>query len=271
MIPKSQISEASKSYIQAKLKQIEAKNNVRIILAVESGSRAWGFPSSDSDYDVRFIYVRTEHDYLSVKTFRDVIELGSVEDDYLGVPLDLNGWDLRKALELGIKSNPVLLEWIQSPIKYFIEEVVVNGLKGLAIENAKLDLIEYHYNRLAKNSWQQIEKDADFAKCKLYLYALRPALALQWIMLYQEVPPMDIRTLSGKIVKDQDLEKEIINLLSIKARSNEHDSIPRIQLIDNYINCVLAKPLEKPRKITEEEYVFDKANTYFRKVIEAYG
>ena len=98
--------------ICSKLHEIEKENNVKILLAVESGSRAWGFASPDSDYDVRFIYVRPKDDYLRLENVRDVIEL-PIDD-----VLDINGWDLQKTLRLLYKSNPTLFEWFSSPIVY---------------------------------------------------------------------------------------------------------------------------------------------------------
>ena len=100
--------------INQALDHVEADDDVAILLAVESASRAWGFPSSDSDYDVRFVYVRPPDWYLSIdlEARRDVIEY-PLKDN-----IDLSGWDLRKALRLFRKSNPPLLEWLQCPIVY---------------------------------------------------------------------------------------------------------------------------------------------------------
>ena len=98
--------------ILRKLHEIEKTENVRILLAIESGSRAWGFASTDSDYDVRFIYVRAQEEYLRLDPVRDVIELP------LDPVFDINGWDLQKALRLMYKSNPTLFEWLASPIVY---------------------------------------------------------------------------------------------------------------------------------------------------------
>lgn len=98
--------------IVRKLREIEKNERIHIILAVESGSRAWGFPSTDSDYDVRFIYIRQKEDYLRLEKTRDVIELP------LDGILDINGWDLQKTLRLFHKSNPTLFEWFSSPIVY---------------------------------------------------------------------------------------------------------------------------------------------------------
>lgn len=80
---------------------------MRFLIAVESGSRAWGFPSPDSDYDIRFIHIHPRDWYLSLQPGRDVIERPIIDN------IDLNGWDLRKALGLLLKSNAVVSEWLE--------------------------------------------------------------------------------------------------------------------------------------------------------------
>ena len=98
--------------IHKELSTIEKRENLTILLAVESGSRAWGFPSPDSDYDVRFFYIRPREYYLSLEKRRDVVELPF--DDVL----DISGWDFDKTLRLLRSSNPTLFEWVSSPIIY---------------------------------------------------------------------------------------------------------------------------------------------------------
>lgn len=98
--------------INEELDKIERKEGVRILHAVESGSRAWGFASPDSDYDVRFVYVRPKEDYLRLDEPKDVIEW------QLDEVLDINGWDLKKALRQFAKGNVTLFEWSESPIVY---------------------------------------------------------------------------------------------------------------------------------------------------------
>ena len=111
------------NFIQIKLHELEQNNKIRILFACESGSRAWGFPSSDSDYDVRFIYVHPKAWYLSIHEMRDVIELPVNKE------LDISGWNLRKALRLISKHNAVLFEWMQSPVVYSVKTDFLEGFK----------------------------------------------------------------------------------------------------------------------------------------------
>jgi uncharacterized protein len=110
------------------LAQVETERNVRVLFACESGSRAWGFASRDSDYDVRFLYVHRRDWYLSVEDRRDVIERPIADD------LDVSGWELRKALRLLRKSNPPLFEWLKSPVVYRRDPAFAGELGALAAE-----------------------------------------------------------------------------------------------------------------------------------------
>lgn len=100
------------SEIMNKLESIEQEHGIKILYAVESGSRGWGFASQDSDYDVRFLYIHPTDWYLSIEERKDHIEY-PIND-----LLDINGWDIKKAFLLFKKSNPPLLEWLSSPIVY---------------------------------------------------------------------------------------------------------------------------------------------------------
>src|SRR5947208_3039805 len=115
-----------KERIELQLDEIETRHNATILYAVESGSRAWGFASENSDYDVRFIYIRPIRDYLRIQPIRDVIELPIVDD------LDVNGWDITKALNLFRSSNPPLLEWLNSSIIYRETGELAGSLRNLA-------------------------------------------------------------------------------------------------------------------------------------------
>ncbi len=145
------------------LKAIESKENIKILYACESGSRAWGFPSKDSDYDVRFIYLKDTNWYLKVnyKYQRDVIEL-PIHD-----LLDINGWDLRKALGLLRKSNPALLEWFNSPIVYYKEKDFTQMFQSLIQEYYSPKACFYHYSHMAKGNNREYLQ-GDEVKIKKY-------------------------------------------------------------------------------------------------------
>ncbi|MEE9609612.1 MAG: nucleotidyltransferase domain-containing protein, partial [Desulfatiglandales bacterium] len=174
--------------ILTNLDQIEKEYMVKIILACESGSRAWGFPSKDSDYDVRFIYVNPRDWYLSISEKRDVIEL-PIDNE-----LDINGWDLRKALQLLRKSNSPLLEWLSSPIQYRNWNSAVDPIIKLS-KKAFMPISScYHYLSVARNNMSKFQNDKKI-KIKTYMYAIRTILCCQWIVKNLNQPPMHINDL----------------------------------------------------------------------------
>ncbi len=155
--------------ILRKLNEIENRENVKILLAVESGSRAWGFASPDSDYDVRFIYVRPREDYLRLEKTRDVIEL-PIEGE-----LDINGWDLDKTLRLLRASNPTLFEWLSSPIVYR-ETEFARDFQGIMQQYFSSKRGLSHYLSMAGRNYREYLK-GEKVKAKKYFYVLRPVLA----------------------------------------------------------------------------------------------
>jgi predicted nucleotidyltransferase len=226
--------------IDAELDRIEREQEVRILLAVESGSRAWRFASPDSDYDVRFIYVRPLEDYLSIQTPRDVIETP------LDATLDVNGWDLRKALQLMVKSNAVLLEWLVSPVQYRADQTVRDRLAALARTAANLPALAFHYDRLARGAWAPDE--AEDIRLKSYFYALRPALALRWLRDRGEAPPMDLPSLMAGTDPALELTEAVGRLLAIKARSDETVRVGRVPVIEAFLATTLRDVAPPPRR-----------------------
>ncbi|MFZ4700462.1 MAG: nucleotidyltransferase domain-containing protein, partial [Candidatus Methylumidiphilus sp.] len=212
-------------YIRRILETLAVENRVKLLFGIESGSRAWGFPSADSDYDVRFVYRCPVDDYLSVADRRDVIDTPTAHDEVLGVELDLNDWDIRKALQLALKSNAALLEWLDSPVCYAKDEELYGLLQGFANKAADLQALSYHYDRLARRAWEEILAGSTQVKLKRYCYALRSALALAWIGKNQTVPPMTIRQLmEGQSLSEQ-FRGEIDRMIEIKSGSTEKDAV----------------------------------------------
>ncbi len=216
-----------KQKILEQLRRIEKEENVKILLAVESGSRAWGFPSPDSDYDVRFIYIRSERDYLKLETIRDVIEL-PIDDT-----LDINGWDLQKTLRLLYKSNPTLFEWFSSPIIY-LETSFADQFREImkAYFSSKKTL--YHYISMAEGNYREYLK-RDMVKAKKYFYVLRPVLACRWVIDYGTPPPMLFTELMDAELPEE-LSEPVKRLLDLKMNSPEIKEIPRVDEINEYLD-----------------------------------
>lgn len=236
------IDPAMRAQIMDALRDIEARHDVTVLFACESGSRGWGFASPDSDYDVRFIYVNRLPWYLTVTPRRDVIEVPISGD------LDINGWDLRKALGLMRESNPTLLEWLRSPIVYREDEAAMPRFRALSeavFSNARG---WHHYASMAKKNFRE-HLQADEVRYKKYLYVLRPLLAARWIRTQPGVPPMRFADLAQKTldpVRDAALIEEINALLEVKMRAGEAATSPRWPGIHAFIESELAANAAEP-------------------------
>lgn len=267
MLPIFPIIQEANLHIQKKLQDVAHEHDVKILLAVESGSRAWGFPSTDSDYDVRFIYARPKDSYLSIKDYRDVIETPLLHDEVLGVPLDFNGWDIRKALQLAMKSNPVLIEWLVSPVRYDCNVVAADRLLDFAKKTANIQAFHYHYDRLARNAWEQIQQNAEQVKLKLYCYALRPVLSSQWTLQYNQTPPMDMPSLCKGLINETALLEEIDRLIRLKATANEGDIFQRNVILDTHIASVLEHKAERHVEVMPHNGLIAEADHILREVL----
>ena len=212
--------------IEQKLDEIERQENVRILHAVESGSRAWGFPSPDSDYDVRLVYVRPASDYLSIEEPRDVIEW------QLDEVLDVNGWDLKKALRQFAKGNAALFEWSGSPIVYRTSsewEAIRKVSQAYFSEKAAIG----HYCGMALNTLKNF-LSGDAVRYKKYFYALRPILAARFVEEFHTAPPVLFSELM-KLDFGQDVKAAVEELLVIKKGLSEKDERPQIPVIHSFI------------------------------------
>lgn len=212
--------------VSEKLREIEQTQDVRILYCVESGSRAWGFASPDSDYDVRFIYARPREFYLKLEDTRDVIEW------QLDDTLDINGWDLRKMLQLLYKSNPTVFEWNNSPIVYKEAdewERVRRVIGGCFQVKAGL----YHYLSTVKSNYHAHFK-GEQVKLKKYFYVLRPLLACRYIIDSKMPPPM----LFSELVRlhlEPSVKPFVDKLLETKKVTSELGTGGHIPQLDEYI------------------------------------
>lgn len=241
--------------IPQKLEEIEKKENIKIIHCVESGSRAWGFASPDSDFDVRFIYVRPREYYLRLDKTRDVIEW------QLDETLDINGWDLQKALRLLHNSNPTLFEWNNSPIVYKTTDewkMISNKIEEYFRQKSGL----YHYLSTAKSNYREYLK-GETVRLKKYFYVLRPILACKWIIEKKSPPPMLFSVLVEECL-EKDLLPVVEELLRVKMQTSELGLGKRLDVLNEYINNSIVEieeilktyPLDKQKTWEELNAIF---------------
>jgi len=216
-----------------KIKEIEKSENVRIIHAVESGSRSWGFASPDSDYDVRFIYVRDKNFYMSLRATKDVI------DWELDEVLDINGWDIKKALQLFHKSNATLFEWANSPIVYYTTDEWKEIYEKVEDNYFSHKSTMYHYYGTAKSNYMQ-NFTGERVKCKKYFYVLRPLLACKWIEEKKCPPPVAFAELVDSL-KEKNVADAINELVKVKVTLKESDTVERVKLLDDFIESEFAR------------------------------
>ncbi|MCB9316516.1 MAG: nucleotidyltransferase domain-containing protein [Lewinellaceae bacterium] len=210
------------------LSNLEQREAIKILYAVESGSRAWGFASTNSDWDVRFIYVHQKDWYLSIDDKKDSIEVMLPDD------LDLSGWELRKALNLFRKSNPPFMEWLNSPIVYLEEPFAVNQLRKAAVDYFNPKSCLYHYLSMATSNFKEY-LTRDLVKTKKYFYVLRPILACMWIEQTNTMAPTEFHKLFEAAELGENLKVEIQKLLARKMSGTELGEEPRIEPLNNFL------------------------------------
>jgi predicted nucleotidyltransferase len=248
-----------KEVILQKLSEIEQSEDVKILYACESGSRAWGFASPDSDFDVRFIYTRRLDDYLSITDTPDVLGLPVNEI------LDIGGWDIKKALKLFLKSNSPLYEWLQSPIIYRKNPDFTMELQSLMPVYYSLRSGGNHYLSMANNTLRD-DLQLEQVKLKRYFYALRPTLACQWIIEREAVPPMEFDKLRV-IITDEVIQKTIDDLLQQKQVVDEKEMIKPVKLLNDWLAETLSICKEKVVELPSEKHKPRELNEIFRKYI----
>ncbi|MGB1253237.1 MAG: nucleotidyltransferase domain-containing protein [Candidatus Promineifilaceae bacterium] len=257
------IDPAIQTIIQAELDQIEQQEQVKILYACESGSRAWGFPSADSDYDVRFFYVRTHDWYLSinVERKRDVIER-PINDD-----LDISGWDLRKALGLFRKSNPPLLEWLGSPIIYREVGNVATQLRELSRTFYNRRACSYHYRHMAQGNFRDHLR-GEQVWVKKYFYVLRPILAIRWLEQDLGVVPTKFQDILEQTVQEPTLKSAIMQLIDEKKRGKELARGPRIPVISDFVDVEIKRLSAMNFEYDVEKQPIETLNALFRAAIK---
>lgn len=242
------------------LGEIEKEHGLRVLFAVESGSRAWGFASPNSDWDVRFVYCRDTNHYLSidVEHKRDVIEVGG--------ELDLVGWDIRKALKLYVKSNPSIMEWISSASFYTgSDSYALRKLVELRPQFYSPLSSYWHYMSMARGNWNSYLRERSEVSIKKYLYVMRGILSARWVGTYLSQPPLNFSMLL-QIVDDPAVLSSLGQILMKKVSSDELLAEDRISVLDQFIEAELEGEEFKPT-VEKPNGNIDTINSLFRTII----
>lgn len=247
-----------KLYINKNINNIESNEGIKILYACESGSRAWGFPSPDSDYDVRFIYTQDLDWHLSLLDQKDTIDIPISND------LDIGGWEIRKTLGLLWKSNAPLLEWLLSPIVYQKDDSFLLELRELSQEYFSPIAGMHHYLSMSRKYFDECQKEE--IKLKKYFYAMRTAIAGKWIREKRTIPPIKLINMF-EIIPDT-IRLKIEELIDLKLRQNEgylHESEP---LLDEFLAETIGKNELVANDLPSAKGDIKKLDELYRKVVK---
>lgn len=265
-----------KELICKKLKELEVTEDISILYAIESGSRIWGFESSDSDWDVRFIYVRKPEWYLTIGCLynwpgnKDTIEIGTDENE-----IDMAGWDLSKALHLLTKTNCPLMEWLDSDIYYVLNKEFLSDIRKVSNLFYSRTRSMYHYYHMTKGNVISYMGDRDLVWAKKYLYIIRTLLCCVWIEKSTSPAPVKLRTMLDQLnvlgVIPDDIAAEILSFIKRKMNGEELGKQPPNKLLSDYINSEMLRLSSllsgfEPEVLTTQENIKE-LNNLFRKYV----
>lgn len=211
--------------ILVELKKLETERNITILYANESGSRAWGFPSTDSDYDVRFVYAHSLDWYVNIGTPKDQIDL------FITKELDLKGWELRKALTLMKKTNVSVYEWLQSPIMYMDKDSFQAKLWALCPSYYSPKKAFYHYYSSMRNYMNDF---GETMKLKRFFYIVRSLFNSLWLVEKESIPPLELEDLLP-LCKEKKVVQAIRDLVEFKATVGEGHVHEIPDILVNYV------------------------------------
>lgn len=246
--------------IKSLLQKLEQEKSIEILYACEAGSRAWGFPSPDSDYDIRFIYRHPRSWYLNLQEKKDTIEF--MQDELL----DGNGWDMRKVLRLLYKSNASLFEWLGAPIVYFPGDKRITELRQLAPDYFLPAKVMFHYLGIAKGMLEREFKGSE-VKIKKYFYVIRPVLTAKWIAIEQKPAPVDFYELLPLVENQKEVTAAIQQLLTEKETAQEGQLIPRVPILDQFIQAEMEQLDQIAKGIERKTNTYDALNDFYRQHI----
>ncbi len=250
-----------KEKIKHYLEEIEKEKDIRVLLACETGSRAWGFPSPDSDYDIRMIYVHKREWYLSLTKHKDTIERMFENND-----IDITGWELKKALRLLGKSNAAFLERIQSPILYKHDDDFLKEVRLVASNHYSKIATIHHYLNMGKRCFYEIENQKKY-KLKKFFYALRAATACKWILDRDEIPPIVFQEMMQGLEIEEKIKERVNELIELKAEISESYLHFGEEAIFAFIQKNISQAKENFKSLPAAQGRLEDLNIFFRKQI----
>tara|TARA_Y100000310_G_scaffold328062_1_gene395488 strand:- start:28703 stop:29500 length:798 start_codon:yes stop_codon:yes gene_type:complete len=259
--------------MKEKIKQIcqdlEKKHNIKILFAIENGSRAWRMESEDSDYDVRFVFVRPIEDYIQINKQREVINIAFDEEgkicDAKGAYIDISGFDVFKYIKLLSDSNPTSIEWLNTDILYYGEQNKV--FKKFALENFSKIALYHHYKSMCRNNYLKYLKDSSDVTYKRYLYGFRGLINSRWIANKKTIPPISFPETIKKSKEfiDKEIIEKLEEIINLKSQGKEKDIIQNIVKMDKYIEEFLKDDSEAPKE--KSHATLNELNDELRRIV----
>ena len=235
-----------KQIIQA-LRELEQQHECRFIFAAESGSRAWGFASPDSDYDVRALYVKPQEWYLSIEEpQKDTIEA------MLPGELDISAWELRKALRLLHGCNLPLNEWLTSPVQYYDDGGFLAAIRACIPHCFNPAKAAHHYLALSAKSLETMDKSGSITIKKLF-YVLRGLLAARWSSRFATMPPVKFTKLLVPELVPEDILAIITDLQGQKKEAKEKDTVVVQKSLLDFITKTREECLKEAQRMPRRE------------------
>ena len=253
-----------KDKISQYLTKIEEEKDVKILLACETGSRAWGFPSPDSDFDIRIIYKHKKDWYLSLNEKKDSIDLMFENNE-----IDITGWDLKKSLKLLQKSNAPLLERIQSPIIYKCDDEFLSEMKTVAQNQYSRIATIHHYLSMTKKFTEELKETEEY-KLKKFFYALRSATACKWIVEKEQMPPIEFMQMVNGLNLSNSLKTRINELILLKSTISESYYHKGEKELISFIEDCIKLADDKRQGLPKSKGSIEELNTFFLKTLARY-
>lgn len=256
-----------KAVIEQEMQYYEKEHNIKILFAIENGSRAWNMASKNSDYDVRFVFKRNVEDYISLIKQKDVIET-FYDDNYQPCSgdkalLDIVGFGIIKFMGLLAKSNPTSIEWLMSDIIYWGSNDLV--IKQYIKENFNPKTLIYHYISLCRKHYNRYISEDKKVTHKMYLYMMRGLLNALYVYVNDNIPPLDF-TQTVELLKTEipnEIYETVKEIIKIKSSGQEKDTIERIEVLDDFIQEYMNKEFE----VTERHFDVQKLNVFMQNEI----